>query len=161
MDVFLDLKEKNKLISDIRTTLELEKENSYYEPVRMSYVFGNNYIECKSNVDRDKMLSIKEYLEEISSYLKDTIDSLKKPRKWKVPITLTINFLFSKDNDEKLLMHSKSEITLEMIYIKIGKTIEIVIDRKTHESIEKLFKSLFFLVSKRLRHANKRLRHCL
>ena len=67
----------------------------------------------------------------------------------------------SKDNDEKPLMHSKSEITLEMIYIKIRKTTEIVIDRKTHESIEKLFKSLFFLVSKSLRHTNKRLRHCL
>ena len=83
----------------------------------MSYVFDNKYIEYKNNGDRNKMLSIKEYLEEISSYLKDTIDSLKKPGKWKVPITIAINFMSSKDNDEKLLMHSKSEITLEMIYI--------------------------------------------
>ena len=36
------------------------------------------YIELKSNGDRNKTLSIKEYLDYIEPYLKDIINNLKK-----------------------------------------------------------------------------------
>ena len=49
---------------------------------------------------------------------------------WKIQLTKTINFICSKDNDEKHVMHSKSD------------NIEIMIYNKTDEDIGKLFESL-------------------
>ena len=43
----------------------------------VSNFWSNNYIEYKSNGDRNKTLSVKEYLNKIIPYLKD-INSLKK-----------------------------------------------------------------------------------
>ena len=49
------------------------------------------------------MLSNEEYLIKIRPYLKDTINNGKNCDTWK------INFISSKDNDEELVMHSKSD----------------------------------------------------
>ena len=38
---------------------------------------SNNYIEYESNGDRNKTLSVEEYLDEIRPYLKDIINNLK------------------------------------------------------------------------------------
>ena len=40
---------------------EKEKEN-YYKPVRVSNFWSNNYIEYESNDDKNKTLSVEEYL---------------------------------------------------------------------------------------------------
>ena len=48
-----------------------KKEENYYKPVRVSNFQSSNYIEYKSNGDRNKTLSIEEYLNKVSSYLKD------------------------------------------------------------------------------------------
>ena len=78
-------------------------EEDYYKPVRAGNFWSNNYIEHESNGDRNRMLSNEEYLIKIRPYLKDTINNLKKSDTWK------INFISSKDNDEELVMHSKSD----------------------------------------------------
>ena len=46
------------------------------KPVRVGIFWSNNYIEYESNDDRNKTLSIEEYLNKIRPYLKD-INNLK------------------------------------------------------------------------------------
>ena len=58
------------------------------------------------------------------------MNNLKKSELWKIHLTIIINFISSKDdNDEEREMHSKSN------------NIEIMINDETEEVLEKLFKS--------------------
>ena len=68
---------EDRIIRDIKNLLEHEGEH-YYKPVRVSNFHGNNYFEYESNSDRNKILSIKEYLDEFKAYLKDIMNNLKK-----------------------------------------------------------------------------------
>ena len=45
---------------------------------------SNNYIEYEINVDRNKTLSVEEYLNKIRPYLKNIINDLKNSDAWKV-----------------------------------------------------------------------------
>ena len=58
------------------------------------------------------------------------IDSHKTEGEWKIPLTMTINIISSKDFDELRTMHTKSD------------NIEIMIGNETSEIIEELFNSL-------------------
>ena len=60
-------------------------------------------------------------------YLKDIKNDLKKTDKWKTQFTIAINMISSKDNDEELVMHSKSD------------NIELTIYDNTDEVIEEFF----------------------
>ena len=97
---------KDKIIGDIKTLFEPEEE--YCKRVRVSNFSNNNYIEYKSNGDKNKTLSIKEYLEEIKLYLKDIINNPKKSDSWKIKLAIAINFIYSKDIDKDPVMYSKS-----------------------------------------------------
>ena len=90
---------------------------------------SNNYIEYESNSDKNKTLSVKEYLNKISPYLKD-INNLKKSDTWKIQLTIANNFISSLDNDEEHVMHSKSD------------KIEITIIDEADEVIKERFDSL-------------------
>ena len=59
---------EDKIIRDIRTLFESE-EKDYYELVRTSNAFSNNYIEYESEGDKNKTLSTEEYLIKIRPYL--------------------------------------------------------------------------------------------
>ena len=72
---------------------------------------GNNFTEYESNDDRNKTLSVEEYLNKIRPYLKDITNNLKKSGTWKIQLTIANNFIFSIDNDEERIMHSKSDNT--------------------------------------------------
>ena len=67
-----------------------------------------NFIEYETDGDRNKVLSIEEYFIKIRPYLKDIINDVKKSDTWKIQLTIAINFASSKDNNEKRVMHSKS-----------------------------------------------------
>ena len=57
-----------------------------------------------------KILSAEEYLDKIRPCLRDITNDLKQSHTWKIQLTITINFVFSKDNnDEDRVMHSKSD----------------------------------------------------
>ena len=56
---------------------EKDDEN-YYKSVRVSNFWSNNFSEYKSNGDRNKTLSVEEYLNRIRPCLKDIIKNLKK-----------------------------------------------------------------------------------
>ena len=57
------------------------------------------------------------------------MNNLKKSDTRKIQLTVAINFISSKDNDEEHVIHSKSD------------NIEILINDKSDEVIEKLFES--------------------
>ena len=51
-----------------------------------------------------------EYLNNISLYLRDLVNYIKRSDTWKIQLTITTNFISSKDdNDEDRAMHSKSD----------------------------------------------------
>ena len=107
----------------------------------------NNYIEYESKGDRNKNLSVKECLNMIRPYLSNIINDHKTHGKlkfysgnkvidcktlgqWKTHLSITINFVSSKDSDEIRAMHMKSD------------NIDILMGSETDETIKGLFKSL-------------------
>ena len=70
--------------------------------------------EYESKDYSNKTLSVEGYLNKIRPYLKD-INNLKKSETWKTQLTIINNFISSIDNDEKRVMHSKSDNTKIMI----------------------------------------------
>ena len=85
---------KDRVIRDIRVLFE--QEDYYYKAIRVDSFWNNNYIEYESNDDRNKILSVKEYLRNI-------ITDLQKSGTWKVQL------LIHKDVDEECVMHSESK----------------------------------------------------
>ena len=76
-------------------------------------------------------MKVEEYLNnKIKQYLKDIINNLKKSVTWKIQLTVANNFIYSIDNHEERVMHSKSD------------DIEIMINDEADEVIEKHFESL-------------------
>ena len=99
---------KDIVLSNIKNLFQYEKEVNYYKPVWVSNFWSNNYIEYKSNGDTNKILSSEEYLDKIRPYLKVVINDPKQTDTWKIQLTITINFISTKDdNDEEHIMHSK------------------------------------------------------
>ena len=98
--------------------------------MRVSNFWSNNYIEYESNGDRNKALSVEEYLNKVSPYSKAIIDNLKKSDTRKNQLEIANNFISSIDNDEERMMHSKSD------------NIEIMINDEVDEVIKELFDSL-------------------
>ena len=97
----------DRIRRDIKHLFKHKEEESYYKPVWVSNICTKNYIEYESNGDRNKTLSIKEYLNKIRPYLKDIKNNLKKSYTWKVQFTKENNFISLKDNEEERVMHSK------------------------------------------------------
>ena len=54
---------KDKIFRDIKTLFEQEED--YYKLVRVAIFWNNNYIEYEGNGNRNKYLSINEYLDKI------------------------------------------------------------------------------------------------
>ena len=83
----------------------------------------------KVKVNRNETLCVEVYLNEVIPYLKDK-NKFKKSDTSKIQLIITNNFISSIDNDEKHVMHSKSDHT------------EIIIKDGVGEAIKKLFDSL-------------------
>ena len=113
---------KHRIIRDIKSLFE---QLDYYEPVRVGNFHSNDYIEYESKNDRNKILSIKEQLEEIKLDLSKIImNNLKKLRYTENSIKAAINFISSKDIDEERVMHLKSDSIKIMIYDKVDQVIK-------------------------------------
>ena len=80
--------------------------------------------------DKDKKLPPDEYLNMIRAYLVDMINEHKNQSEWKIQLTMTINFISSKDSDKTRIMYIKSN------------NIEIMIGSDTNEVIKELLKPL-------------------
>ena len=99
----------------LRIFLNIKKKFSFW---------NNNYIEYKSNGDRNKTLSAEERLNKIRPYLKDVINNLKISDTWKIQLKIANKFISSIDNDEDCVIHSKRE------------NIEIIISDEADEVIK-------------------------
>ena len=119
---------KDRILRDIKHIFEYE-EGNYYKPVRVGNFWSNNYVDYKSNSDRNKTASVEEYLNTIRPYLKDIKNNLKKFDLWKNQLTIVINFIFSTYNYEEHVMDSKSD------------NIEIMINDESDDVIKELFDS--------------------
>ena len=86
--------------------------------------------EYEINGDKNKTLSIKEYVDETKPSLEDIINNLKKSYIWKTQLTIAINFACFKDPGEERVKRSQ------------GDNIEIMIYDEADEVIQELFESL-------------------
>ena len=123
---------KDRIPRDIKNLFEHEEEEeeNCYKPGRVSNFWSNNYVEYGSNGDRNKSLSVEEYINKIRPYLKDIINNLKKSDAWKIQSAIANNFISSIDNNEERVIHSKSD------------NIVIMINDEADEVIKELFDSL-------------------
>ena len=137
-----------KEIRNAKKIFDLSIDEDYYKPIITNGAFNNNYIQYESKGNKDKILTINEYLDMIRPYLGDiindhktqgewkihsgnTITEYKTQGEWKIHLTMAINFISSEeDSDETRTMHTKSN------------NIEIMMVSETDEIIEELFKSL-------------------
>ena len=124
---------RDEKIEKIKKTFDLKNnvfksEEDNYKPVKIGNVFRSNYIEYKSNGDKDKTLSIKDYLDEIKPYLNDIINDHKTQGEWKIKLTMKINFFSSKDSAETRTMYSLSDNMEVVMGIKTDKIIEDFFD---------------------------------
>ena len=118
-------------IKDIEGLFDLSDKEDYYKPIILNSAFNDNYIQYESKGDKDKILTIIEYLNMIRPYLVDMINDHKTQSEWKIQLTAEINFISSKpDSDETRIMHTKSD------------NIKIMTGSETNEVIEELFESL-------------------
>ena len=99
--------------------LNQKPKEDNYKPVRIGNAFSSNYIEYKSSVNKDKSLSMNDYLDETKPCLSDKINDHKTEDECKIHLTIAIFFL----------LHSKSD------------NIEILIANETDEFTEDVFDS--------------------
>ena len=73
-------------------------DDDYYKPILVTTSFKNNYKYYESRGDKDKKLSVKQYLYKIMPYLSDLINDHKtignNSNKWKIQINMHVNFIF-------------------------------------------------------------------
>ena len=75
-----------------------------YKPKIVSNLWVNNYIEHGSNVDKNRNLSLDEYLNKTGSYSGNITIELQNSDSWKIELAIAINFISSKDAKEKHIM---------------------------------------------------------
>ena len=92
-------------------------------------------------IDTDKALSIKYYLDEIRQYLNNLIVSHRTQGVWKVQLIMSVNPFSSKDSEEICTKYNP----IDNIEISIA-----------NEIIEQLFDSFFTKMPKKCRTINER-----
>ena len=96
--------------------------------MRIGNAFSSNYIEYKNNENKDKTLSIKDYLDKIKPYLSVIINDHKTLTEWKIKLTMAINFFSPKDFEETRTLYSSSDNIEATIVIETDKIIEDLFD---------------------------------
>ena len=125
------------MLYDLKNNI-FKPEKDYYKPIRSSIVFSSNYIEYKSNGDKVKSLSIKEYLNIIKPYLSYIINDYKTQGEWKIHLTMAIKFF------------------LQKIVKKLVLCMEVMMGNETDENIEELFDSFSQIYQKNVEESMKR-----
>ena len=121
---------KDGIIRGIRALFEPRKEEDYLETKRLSNFWKNNYIRYESNSDKNRTLSLDEYLDKFNFYFRNMIIYLQSSGIWKIQLIIAINFISSKDSEEERVMHSSSD------------NIKFTTYSNANDVTENLFKSL-------------------
>ena len=106
----LDKKEKCKYhnrddldyygIRDIENLFDADNNDDiYYKPILFKSSFNENYKYYESRGDKNKQLSVNQYLYKIMPYLSDLIND-HKTNEWKIQINMHVNFISSNDTGE-------------------------------------------------------------
>ena len=79
-------------------------DDDYYKPILVKSSFDENYKYYENRDDKDKKLSIEEYLDMIKPYLSDLINENKAIEnsfnEWKIQANMRVNFVSSNDTGE-------------------------------------------------------------
>ena len=82
-------------------------ENDYYKPMLVKSSLNESYKEYESRGDKNKLLSIEEYLNEIIPYLKELInnhkDTKNNSKEWKIQLNARIRNV---SLDDKMDIHT-------------------------------------------------------
>ena len=85
-------------IRDIENLFDKVSEEDYYKPILVKSSFKGNYKYYESRGDKEKRLSVKQYLNKITSHLYDLINDHRIARRvWEIQIFTHVNFTCSKD----------------------------------------------------------------
>ena len=91
-------------IRDIENLFDNDNDDDYHKPILVESSFKDGYKYYESRGDKDKKLSVKQYLYKIMPYLRDIINDHKAIRnesnEWKIQINMHVNFISSKDTGE-------------------------------------------------------------
>ena len=111
--------QEEKIIKDIKNLFKLKKEqnDTAIKDIRNPFISKKEVKglkDIKNHFQYEKEKKIK--LDKIRPYLREIVNDLKQSDTWKIQLTTTINFISSKDdNDKERVMHSKSDNTEIMI----------------------------------------------
>ena len=100
---------KYKGIRDARNLFDLPIDEDYYKPIRTNSASNSNYIEHESIGDKEKIITIEEYLDMVRPYLSDITRDHITQGQWKIQSRMQSNFISSKDSDEIHIMDIKSD----------------------------------------------------
>ena len=89
MTLQLMIKEILKEVKRIKDIV-LRNIKNLFELVRVNNFLSNDYIEYKSNGDKNRILSVEEYLDKVIPCLKDIVNDPKKSDTWKVQLKVFI-----------------------------------------------------------------------
>ena len=88
-------------ITDIPILFGQTSKEDYYKPIFVKSSHKGNYKYYESNGDKEKILSVKQYLNKITPYLYDLINDHRIARRvWKIQINMHVNFISSRDTGE-------------------------------------------------------------
>ena len=77
-----------------------ENDDDYYKPILVKSYFAESYKEYETRGDKDKTLSVEQYLNTIIPYLKELINNHKAIKnssdEWKMQLNMRIKFVFFK-----------------------------------------------------------------
>ena len=85
----------------IRDSEEEASEEDYYKPILVKSSFKSNYKYYESRGDKEKRLSVRQYLNKVKSYLYDLINDHRIARRVrKIQMSMRVDFTFSEDTGE-------------------------------------------------------------
>ena len=91
-------------IRDNENVFDNIDDDDYYKPILVKSSFDENYKYYENRDDKDKKLSIEEYLDMIKPYLSDLINENKAIEnsfnEWKIQANMRVNFVSSNDTGE-------------------------------------------------------------
>ena len=107
-------------IRDIENVFDnIDDDDDYYKPILVKSSFDENYKYYESRGDKDKKLSIEQYLDMVKPYLSVLINENKAIEnnfnEWKIQINMHVDFVSSNDTGEIrtiLVLSDNEEIRL-------------------------------------------------
>ena len=88
-------------IRDIENLFDKVSEEDYYKPILVKNSFKGNYKYYESRGDKEKRLSVRQYLNKITPHLYDLINDHRiAKRVLKIQISMRVNFICPKDTGE-------------------------------------------------------------